>query len=73
MRIVGLLLVVVGIWAMTELYLKGTAGAFGGALAAAGEVSGTPGDLRSLGQRAGDSVRAAQAQEDARREKLLSE
>jgi len=29
--------------------------------------------MRSLGQRAGDSVRAAQAQDEARREKLLGE
>ena len=29
-RIFGLLLVVIGIWAATEVYLNGTAGAFGG-------------------------------------------
>ena len=72
-RIFGLLLVVLGIWAMTEIYLHGTAGAFGGAFASVAGASASGGDMRSLGQRAGDSVRAAQAQDEARREKLLGE
>ena len=76
-RIFGLLLGVLGIWAMTEVYLHGTAGAFGGALASlSGEAEaggGAGGDGRSLGQRAGDSVESAQAEADARRERMLGE
>ena len=72
-RICGMLFVVLGIWAMTEIYLHGTAGAFGGAFAAVSGESAAGGDTRSLGQRAGDSVRGAQAEDEARREKLLSE
>jgi hypothetical protein len=72
-RIFGLLLVVLGIWAATEVYLHGTAGAFGGAYGRLSGDAASGGDLRSLGQRAGDSVRSAQAAEEARREKLLGE
>jgi hypothetical protein len=72
-RIVGMLLVVLGIWAMTEIYLHGTAGAFGGALGSLSGESAAGGDTRSLGRRAGDSVRGAQAEDEARREKLLAE
>ena len=72
-RIFGMLLVVLGIWAMTEIYLHGTAGAFSGAFAGLSGESAAGGDMRSLGQRAGDSVRGAQAEDEARREKLLAE
>ena len=72
-RIFGLLLGMLGIWAMTEVYLHGTAGAFGGAFAQVSGESAAGGDVRSLGQRAGDSVRGAQAESEARREKLLGE
>jgi hypothetical protein len=72
-RIFGLLLGVVGIWAATEVYLHGTAGAFGGALASlAGEEAGEQ-DGRSLGLRSGEKVSRAHAEADARREKLLAE
>ena len=72
-RIFGLLLVVIGIWAATEVYLKGTAGAFGGVFAdGAGEgVAGHDG--RSLGLRAGEAVGNAYDEGEARRERLLSE
>ena len=70
-RIFGLLLSVLGIWAATEVYLHGMDGAFGGAFAS-GESGARP-DPRSLPQRAGDSVRGSQAQEAARRDKLLAE
>jgi hypothetical protein len=74
-RIFGLLLGVLGIWAMTEVYLHGTAGAFGGAFAQlSGEASaGDAADGRSLGRRAGDSVESAQAEAEARRERMLGE
>jgi hypothetical protein len=70
MRIVGLLLGVIGIWAATEVYLHGTAGAFGGVFA--GE-SASAQDTRSLGLRAGESVGRDFDEGEARREKLLGE
>jgi hypothetical protein len=72
-RVFGLLLGVLGIWAMTEVYLHGTAGAFGGAFAQLSGESAAGDDTRSLGLRAGDSVRGAQAEAEERREKLLGE
>ena len=69
-RIFGLLLAVVGIWAATEVYLKGTAGAFGGIFA--GE-SPAEQDGRSVTRRAGDAVGRAHDEADARRERLLDE
>ena len=72
-RIFGLLLGVLGIWAATEVYLHGTAGAFGGAYAQLSGKSAAGADTRCLGRRAGDSVRGAQAEDEKRRERLLTE
>ena len=69
-RLFGLVLVVLGIWAMTEVYLHGTEGAFGGVL---GSGEQEPQDARSLGLRAGDAVGRARAQADARTERLLGD
>ena len=79
-RLLGLALVVAGIWAMTEIYLKGTERAFGGLLASgsASEASadgdaGAPAPHPTLGLRVKDSVARARAQEDARTERLLGD
>ena len=72
-RIFGLLLGVVGIWAASEVYLHGTAGAFGGAFARFAGESATERDGRSLGLRAGESVGRAHDEAAARRERLLGE
>ncbi len=72
-RIFGLLLGVVGIWAASEVYLHGTSGAFGGALARFSGEDADPHDDRSLGLRAGDKVEGAHAEADARRERLLAD
>ena len=72
-RILGLLLVVAAIWATTEVYLHGTAGAFGGAFARIAGESATESDGRSLGLRMGDSVGRAHEEANARREQLLGE
>ena len=69
-RIIGLLLAVLGIWAATEVYLKGTAGAFGGLFADEGAAEP---DGRSVARRAGDSVVRAHDEADARRERLLGD
>jgi hypothetical protein len=71
-RIIGLLLVLLGIWTTTEVYLHGTAGAFGGALASFGGGDAAQ-DGRSVGLRASESVQRARSEADARREKLLGE
>ncbi len=72
-RIFGLLLGVLGIWAASEVYLRGTAGAFGGALARFSGEEAAEHDGRSLGLRAGENVGNAHAEADARRERLLSD
>jgi hypothetical protein len=72
-RIFGLLLGVLGIWAASEVYLHGSAGAFGGAFARFAGESAAPQDGRSLGLRAGESVGRAHDEADARRERLLGE
>jgi hypothetical protein len=72
-RIFGLLLVVIGIWAATEVYLNGTAGAFGGAFAGSAEEGAVGQDGRSLGLQAGEAVGHAYDEGEARRERLLSE
>jgi len=69
-RLVGLVLVVLGIWAMTEVYLHGTEGAFGGVLGAGEQAEQ---DTRSLGLRAGDAVERARAEADARTERMLDD
>jgi phytoene/squalene synthetase len=72
-RLIGLLLGVAGIWAATEVYLHGTAGAFGGGFARLAGESATEQDGRSLGVRAGDAVGRARAEAEERRERLLAE
>jgi len=72
-RIFGLLLVVIGIWAATEVYLHGTVGAFGGTFAGSADESAVGQDGRSLGLRVGEAVGDAYDEGEARRERLLSE
>lgn len=73
-KIIGLLLVVVGIWVGVEVYSNGVDGAFGGVLASrAGDRPAAEVDRRSTPRRAGDAVENAHAAADARREKLLGE
>ena len=72
-RIFGLLLGVLGIWAASEVYLHGTDGAFGGALARFAGEEASPHDGRSLGLRSGEKVENAHAEAGARRERLLAD
>jgi len=72
-RIFGLLLGVAGIWAASEVYLHGTSGAFGGVFARFAGEEAAPHEDRSLGLRAGDQVERAQAEAEARRERMLTE
>jgi len=69
-RLFGLVLVALGIWAMTEIYLKGSEGAFGGLLGSGEQAEQA---ARSLGLRAGDAVGRARAEADARTERLLAD
>lgn len=71
-RILGILLLVIGIWVGMEVYNEGVDGAFGGALAflSDGEEGG---GNRTLRMRVHDSVSSAHAEADARRERLLEE
>ena len=74
-KIIGLLLVVVGIWVGLEVYQKGTQEAFGGALASLGGSASeeTVRDPRSVPQRAGSAVENAHTEADERRNRMLGE
>jgi hypothetical protein len=74
-KLIGLVLIVIGIWVGLEVYQNGTHGAFGGALAALGDGPGEDGvrDTRTAPQRAGDAARRARDEASARRERLLAE
>jgi len=72
-RIFGLLLGVLGIWAASEVYLHGTAGAFGGALARFAGEDASEQDGRSLGLRSAEKVENAYSEADARTERMLGE
>jgi hypothetical protein len=72
-RIFGLLLGVLGIWAASEVYMHGTAGAFGGTFARFAGEEASEQDGRSLGLRSGEKVQNAHTEADARRERLLAE
>jgi hypothetical protein len=69
-KLIGLLLIVAGIWVGLEVYQNGVGGAFGGVLAgASAEAAPAP----TAPQRAGAAVGRAHGEADARREKLLTE
>jgi hypothetical protein len=75
-RLIGMLLMVVAIWVGVEVYLNGTQGAFGGALASLDGSAGTDAtarDPRTIPQRAGAAVGRAHEEADQRRSRLLGE
>jgi hypothetical protein len=74
-KILGILLVVVGIWLGLEVYQNGIQGAFGGALASLSGPADEQAvrDPRSLPRRAGDAVERAHAEAEARRNRALGE
>jgi hypothetical protein len=71
-RILGILLLVLGIWVGMEVYNEGVDGAFDGALAFLSD--GEEGEGRpTMRMRVHDAVSSAHAEADARRERLLEE
>jgi len=74
-KVLGILMFVVAVWSSTEIYNKGTAGAFGGILVTAGFVEpATAGAApATAGHRAGAAVSGAHAEADARRDRMLAE
>jgi len=74
-KVFGILLIILGIWAGSEIYTKGASHAFGGALVALGFEDRPPDsdEPQSPGQRAGGKVGRAHAEADARRERMLAE
>lgn len=70
-RVIGLLLVVVGIWVGIEVYTNGTQNALGGIFASESEQAVR--DPRSVPQRAGDAVERANALAEERLEHMLPE
>jgi hypothetical protein len=74
-KVFGIVLIVVCLWIGGEIFTEGAENAFDGALVSMGLVKKTQ-DVeatRPLTKRSGDKVRAAQAEAEARRERLLSE
>jgi len=67
------LIIVAGIWVGVEFFTMGPSRAFGGAFAEFFETKPLESDPRSTAQRAGDSVRRAQAEAEARRDRMLQE
>jgi len=71
-RILGLLLLVIGIWVGMEVYNEGVDGAFDGRLAFLSD-SEEDGDGLTTRMRVHDAVSSAHSDSDARRERLLEE
>jgi len=74
-KMFGILVIIVGLWAGSEIYNKGTAHAFGGILPRLGlaEAAAQDAEPQSVGRRAGSKVGRSHADADARRERLLTE
>ena len=72
-RIMGLLLIVVGIWIGIEVYQKGTREAFDGAFSFFDTDEFEVRDGRTTPQRAGDAARRAHELGDERRNRLLGD
>jgi hypothetical protein len=72
-KVFGILLVVLGIWIGMELYLKGTAGALGGALTLMEGSDVQDVDHRTTPQRAGDAARRALRVGEERRNRQLGD
>ena len=75
-KLIGILLMVVGIWVGVEVYVNGTQGAFGGALASLDGSGGGQAEVRdhrTVPQRAGATVGRAHSEADDRRDRMLSE
>lgn len=74
-KMIGILLVVVGIWLGLEVYQNGIQGAFGGALAGLRGSADEQGlrDPRSVPQRAGAAVERAHAEAQERLNRMLDE
>jgi len=74
-KVFGIALIVLCLWAGSEIYTKGAENAFGGALVSLGLLTESR-DVEAaqpVTKRSGDKVRAAHAEADARRERLLAE
>jgi len=71
---IGILLVVLGVWVGMEVYTEGTANAFGGRLAFLLDASGHgAGEGDAPVRRVGTSVERHHREADARRERMLAE
>jgi hypothetical protein len=72
-KLIGILLIVVGVWVGVEVYSQGLDGAFGGRLASRSAGGAEPIARRSTPQRAGDAVVDAHHEAADRRARLLAE
>jgi len=67
------LLIVAGLWIGIELFMYGPSRAFDGVLAGYFHSGAIETDHRTTPQRAGDAVRRAQAEDEARRDRILGQ
>jgi len=74
-KMFGILVIVVGLWAGSEIYTKGAANAFGGILTTLGIEDAAPEseEPQSVGRRAGSKVDRSHAEADARRNRMLDQ
>jgi hypothetical protein len=72
-KMIGILLVVLGVWVGMEVYTEGTKNAFGGRIAFLSDGEGSPGDGEAPVQRVGTNVQRDHDEAKARRERLLSD
>jgi hypothetical protein len=70
-KMIGILLVVLGVWVGLEVYTEGTGNAFGGRLAFLSDEE--PGGGEPPTQRVRASVQRGHDEADARRERMLGE
>jgi hypothetical protein len=74
-KMFGILVIIVGLWAGSEIYTKGASNAFGGILTTLGFEAEAPdsAEPQSVPRRAGSKVSRAHAESDARRNRMLTE
>jgi hypothetical protein len=72
-KMIGILLIVLGVWVGMEVYTEGTSNAFGGKLAFLSDGEGSPDDGEAPVRRVGTNVQRDHDEANARRERLLSD
>jgi len=73
-KLLGIVVIVAGLWVGAEIYNEGTANAFDGALVRFGMVDeAQPGEQQRVAERAGTAVESSYAEAEERRSRMLGE